>query len=343
MPRRATSGRRKTIVDVAQQAGVSVGTVSRVINNVGSVGATLRERVLEAAGTLGYLPDPAAQSMRTRTTRAVGVMVSDISNPLFSSTVSAAEEVLYRNGYNMVLANSRDRPSMEIDIITLFKRRRIDGMIITLSNENDPGILKLLAESALPTVLLERESKLAIDEVATDHRGGAVQAVKHLLDLKHRRIGLITVTQAALPGRQRAQGYVDAHRAAGVPVDPTLTSFDGFVPDAGYHAAYRMLIGPNPPTALVVGANQMPGVIRAIRTLKISIPRQLSVVQIGDTDLAHLHQPPITAVRWEFQKVGAAAAELLVARLSGTTAEHKARVIVLPTELILRGSCAPPR
>jgi LacI family transcriptional regulator len=343
MPRKKTgSPAIPTIVDVARKAGVSLGTVSRVINEKASVRPPLRERVLDAARSLGYVPNFAAQSMRTQSTRAVGLMVSDVSNPLFASTVSATEEVLYRSGYNMILTNSRDRPETEKEIITLFQRRRFDGMIVTLSKEDDPTILKLLAETSMPKVLLERECALPIDSVATDHYSGVLQATSYLLELGHRRIGLVTVTQAALPGRARGQGYIAAHRKAGVPVDASLASFDGFLPDAGYHAAYRMLVGPKPPTAIIAGANQMPGVLKAVRSLKLPVPKRLSLITIGDTDVASLHQPPLTAIRWELQKVGAAAAELLLARLNGTVEESRPRRIVLPTELVLRQSCAAP-
>jgi LacI family transcriptional regulator len=343
MPRKKSApAAHPTIVDVARKAGVSLGTVSRVINEKQSVRPQLRERVLEAARSLGYVPNFAAQSMRTQSTRAVGLMVSDVSNPLFATEVSATEEVLYRSGYNMILTNSRDRPETEKEIITLFQRRRFDGMIVTLSREDDPTILKLLAESTMPTVLLERECALPIDSVATDHYSGVLQATNYLLELGHRRIGLVTVTQAALPGRARGQAYVAAHKKAGVPVDPSLTSFEGFLPDAGYHAAYRMLVGPKPPTALIAGAGQMPAVLKAIRSLRIPVPKRLSLITIGDTDVASLHQPPLTAVRWELQKVGAAAAELLLARLNGTVQENRPRRIVLPTELVLRQSCTPP-
>src|SRR5665213_4407641 len=167
--RKSKASSPATIIDVARAAGVSLGTVSRVINGHESVRPPLRERVLAAARRLAYVPNFAAQSMRTQSTRAVGLMVSDISNPLFSLTVSATEEVLHRSGYNMILTNSRDRAETERDIITLFQRRRFDGMIVTLSKEDDPTILKLLSDSSIPTVLLERESSLPIDSVATDH------------------------------------------------------------------------------------------------------------------------------------------------------------------------------
>jgi LacI family transcriptional regulator len=331
---------RSTIVDVARRADVSLGTVSRVINGHASVGDALKKRVLAAASALGYAPNPAAQGMRGHSTRAVGLMVSDVSNPLFSATVSAAEEVLYRAGYQMILANSRDSPATEQEILGLFHRRRFDGMIITLSREDDPTISRLLAASPMPIVLYERESTLPLDRVSTDHYGGAHQAVSYLLKLGHKRIGLVTVTQAALPGRARGLAYAAAHKEAGVPVDPALLSFEGFEPDAGYNAAYRMLVSARPPTAILAGANQMPGVLKAVRTLKLTVPRKLSLIQIGDTDVAALHQPPLTVVRWEFAKVGAAAAEVLLARIAGQVEAQ--RRVVLPTELVVRQSCAPP-
>lgn len=334
--------RRITIVDVAKKAGVSLGTVSRVINDAQSVGDGLRQRVLAASRALGYVPNPAAQGIRARSTRAVGLMVSDVSNPLFSATVSAAEEVLSHAGYQMILANSRDSPETEKEILGLFHRRRFDGMIITLSREDDPRISRLLAASPMPIVLYERESALPLDQIATDHYGGAHQAVSYLLKLGHRRIGLVTVTQAALPGRARGQAYVAAHKDAGVPVDSSLMSFDGFLPNAGYNAAYRMLVSRKPPTAILAGANQMPGVLKAVRTLELDVPRQLSLIQIGDTDVAALHQPPLTVVRWEFAKVGAAAAEVLLARISGAEKEAHPHHVVLPVELVLRHSCAQP-
>jgi LacI family transcriptional regulator len=341
MKARSPKPSQVTIVDVARKAGVSLGTVSRVINDAQSVGDALRERVLAASRALGYVPNPAAQGMRGRSTRVVGLMVSDVSNPLFAATVSAAENVLFRAGYQMILANSRDEPGRDCEIVTLFQHRRFDGMILTLSREDDPTMLKLLA-GPMPVVLYERECSLPLDRVATDHFSGAFQAVSYLLKLGHKRIGLVTVTEAALPGRARSQAYLAAHKEAGVRVDPALTSFEGFLADAGYTAAYRMLVSRKPPTAIVAGANQMPGVLKAVRTLGFSVPRQLSIVQIGDTELAELHQPPLTTVRWEFAKVGAAAAELLLARISGAAQETQPRHVVLPVELVLRHSCAPP-
>ncbi|CAN7767884.1 LacI family DNA-binding transcriptional regulator [Caballeronia sp. LjRoot31] len=329
-----------TIVDVAVRAGVALGTVSRVINNKESVAPALRERVNEAARALGYVPNSVAQSMRTQSTQVVGCMVSDISNPLFSATVSAAEEVLHQHGYSMMLSNSRDRLDTEAEILTLFQRRRFDGLIITLSREEDPATLKLLADCTIPTILLERESSLPIDAVSVDHFGGTLQAMNYLIKLGHRRIGLVTVTQAALPGRQRRLAYRSAHHEAGIPIDESLLSPDVFLPDAGYQAAYRMLVSSKPPTAIVAGANQMPQVLKVVRMLKLAVPGQLSLITLGDTDVASLFEPALTAVRWELAKVGTAAAELLLARMNSTASARDPQRITIPTELVLRDSCA---
>lgn len=334
--------RRVTILDVARAAGVSLGTVSRVINNNESVGRPLRDRVLNAARSLGYEPDAVAQSMRTQTTHAVGCMISDVSNPLFAAIVGAAEEVLRRSSYTMILANSGDSPEFERDILSLFRRRRLEGLMITLSDEREPAVMKLLEESDLPIVLIERECALPFDSVVADHYGGALQAVNYLLMLHHRRIGLITVTRAALPGRARGLAYEDAHRAANVPVDPDLVAFEGFSTDYGYRSAYRMLVSPDPPTAIIAGANQMVGVLKAVRALNIPVPGRLSLITVGDTDLASLYSPPLTAVRWQQEKVGAAAAELLLSRVTGAMSGQRQQRIVLPTELVLRQSCATP-
>lgn len=330
---------RVTIVDVATRAGVSLGTVSRVINNKESVAPALRERVNEAARALGYVPNSVAQSMRTHSTQVVGCLVPDISNPLFSVPVGAAEEVLHRHGYSIMLSNGRNCSETESETLTLFQRRRFDGLIVTLSREDDPVTLRLLSECTIPVVLLERDSTLPLDAVSIDHYGGTLQAMNYLIKLGHRRIGLVTVTQAVLPGRQRRDAYIAAHQAAGLPVDETLMSPDVFLPDAGYQAAYRMLVSPNPPTAILAGANQIPQVLKVVHMLKLAIPRQLSLITLGDTDVASFFEPALTAVRWELAKVGTAAAELLLARLNTRNPERDIQRVTIPTELVLRESC----
>lgn len=327
--------------DVAREAGVSLGTVSRVINDNRTVQAETRQRVEEAMRRLGYVPNAIARSMRKQTTMAVGCMVSDVSNPLFAKAVGAAEQVFHAGGYTMVLTNSRDSVDREVEILTLFQRRRLDGVICTVSREEDPTVLDLLVRCSVPVVLLERSVDLPCDSVTTDHFLGTRKAVAYLLALGHRQIGLITVTRDALPGRERAQGFEQAFADAGLAPDPALTAYHGFSEEYGYRSAYEFLTSESPPTAIVAGANQMIGVLKAVRSLELEIPRDLSLVSLGDTDLAELHGPPLTVVRWDNVRTGQLAAEILMTRLDGT-ARRAAVHMKLPAELVLRGSCAPP-
>jgi LacI family transcriptional regulator len=333
--------RRVTMREVAKLGDVSVGTVSRVINNKASVRADIRERVQKAMDSLGYVPDAVAQSMRAQATMAVGCMVSNVSNPLFASAVSAAEQVFHRAGYTMILTNSEDNPAREREILSLFSRRRLDGLICTVSDESNTDLTSRLQQPDMPVVLLERIVDCPVDSVTTDHYGGALRAFNYLHALGHRRIGLITVTEAALPGRDRARAYRDASRMASISYDPALVVTHGFSAEYGYRAAYELLASENPPTALVAGANQMVGVLKAVRVLGLVAPRDLSLISFGDTDLAELFTPPLTVVRWGTHQVGATAAEILISRLARTARKGPLK-LVLPAELMLRGSCAPP-
>lgn len=333
--------RRVTMRDVARSAAVSVGTVSRVINKKATVRQDIRVRVKNAMTDLGYVPDAVAQSMRAGSTMAVGCMVSDVSNPLFASAVSAAEQVFRDNGYTMMLTNSSDSAAREMEILSLVARRRLDGMICTLSDDSAADLIARIQTAPIPIVLLERSVEAPIDSVATDHYGGALQAFDYLLALGHRRIGLITVTPDALPGRERLRAYLDAHRKAGLSHEPNLLANHGFSAEFGYRMAYEMLTSDRAPTALVAGANQMVGVLRAVRVLGLEAPRDLSLISVGDTDLAELFSPPLTVVRWATHKVGATAAEILISRLNGRGRKGPLK-IMLPAELVLRGSCDPP-
>lgn len=334
--------RRVTMRDVARQAEVSIGTVSRVINNKTSVRANIRERVQEAMQRLGYVPDAVAQSMRAQATMAVGCMVSNVSNPLFASAVSGAEQVFHSAGYTMILTNSQDSIAREREIISLFTRRRLDGLVCTVSDEKDADLITRLQTPGMPVVLLERMVDAPVDSVATDHYSGTLQAFEYLIALGHRRVGLVTVTEAALPGRERVRAFRDAHRKAGLAHDPMQVAAHGFSAEYGYRTAYDLLTSENPPTALVAGANQMVGALKAVRILGLEAPRDLSLISFGDTDLAELFTPPLTVVRWNTHQVGATAAEILVSRLD-RTARRGPLKIMLPAELVVRGSCAPPR
>lgn len=333
---------RVTIRDVAREAEVSLGTVSRVLNKASNVRREARLRVLDAAERLGYVPDAIAQSMRRQASRAIGCMVSDVANPLFASAVSAAENVLHLAGYNMILANSGDDPRREDEILTLFRSRRLDGVIMTLAGDNQPVARARVHALGMPAVLIERQIADEVDTVASDHFGGTLQALDYLLNLGHQRIGLVTTSTGALPGRARVEAFRHAFSRRALPLDEGLLFTHGLSSDYGFAATQSLLSMPRPPTAILAGANQMPGVLDAVRLRGTAIPDELSVVALGDSDLARLYDPPLTALRWRAEVTGRIAAEILLRRLEAERGEHAFRAITLPTEFVVRQSCGPP-
>ena len=334
----APSG-RATIREVAHRADVSLTTVSRVINNAKAVRPAIRARVTEAMNALGYVPDAIAQSLRTQSTKTVGCIVPDISFPAFSNTIGAAEDRLRSAGYTMQVMATQELPEREMEILALCRGRRLSGLITTLGRDDDAAIQQVLSGLMVPTVLLDRRLPAPIDSVCTDHFRGALQATEYLLQLGHRRIGLITLSAHALPGRERRRAFHEAHTARGLAYNPDWILGPGFENDHAYRIAYDLLRAHPRPTAIMAGGFPTIGVMRAARSLGISIPDDLSLISFGDTDFADLLEPPLTVVRWDNREIGKIAAEILLSRMAGSAGERVTQV-VLPSELVVRGSCA---
>lgn len=332
-----------TIRDVARSAGVAVGTVSRVLNGHPSVSPEVRERVVEAIRSLGYEPDAVAQSMRLRTTRTVACAIRDISIAGFGSFVKAAEEVLRQAGYTLLLTNTDEQPAREIELLRTFAKRRVDGVIMTISDEGDEDLSRTLREMRVPVVLMDRDVALELDVVAIDHRGGARAATAHLLDLGHRRIALVTGLATMRPGHERLAGFQEAYRRAGLTPDGDLVRCGGFSAEFGFEQLSALLRSEAPPSAVIAGGMTMlPGALHAIAAHGLRIPGDISVVAGADTDLAALSVPPVTAVRWSNADWGRHAVRLLLDRVEGHY-DADPRRVTLATELVRRASCAAPQ
>jgi LacI family transcriptional regulator len=336
--RRREPSTRTTIRDVAKHADVSLTTVSRVINDADAVRPAIRARVLNSMNELGYVPDAIAQSLRTQSTMTVGCIVPDISFPAFSSTIGAAEEQLRLAGYTMQVMATQELPERETEILSLCRRRRLSGLITTIGRDDDEKVQSALAGLMAPAVLLDRKLPIPIDSVCTDHFHGALQATQYLLQLGHRLIGLITLSEHALPGRDRRRAFHDAHAAAGLSYNSDWIVGPGFESDHAYRIAYDLLNAQPRPTAIMAGGFPTIGVMRAARSLGISIPHDLSLISFGDTEFADLLFPPLTVVRWDNREIGKIAADILISRMKGLLGAPTQ--VVLPSELIVRGSCA---
>lgn len=335
--RSATSGDRATISDVARKAGVSIGTVSRVLNKARNVQPGLQKRVLDAAAELDYRPDSLAQGMRSKRTQVIGVIVPDFQNPLSSAAVTGVEEELTRLGYTLFLANSRYDSRREEGIFNEFVRRRVDGIIAIVASDGDPATIALLHKLPMPLVLLEREIGRDFDAVRTDQVAGTYRATRYLLGLGHRRTALVTVPSTNMSGRYRLQGYSEALADVGEPVNEDLVRMGGYTRDYALDAAYSMLSTRDPPTAVLVSGGMLAGVLEATRQLNLAIPEQLSIVSLGDTELAALMRPGITAIRYDWAETGRIAARLVASRIAGSTSDVERSIV--PYEFIRRESC----
>lgn len=327
--------------DVAREAGVAVGTVSRVLNDHPTVTRELRARVEKAMADLGYEVDVTAQSMRAGRSRLVACAIRDFDIPRFALFIKEAEAVLREAGYTLLLASTTNRPDVEISLLRAFRRRRVDGVMMTLSDEGHRDVRQALSEAPMPVLLIDRDSIEALDRVTADHRRGARLATDHLLSLGHRRIAMLVGDTKAFPSRSRLEGFREACSAAGIAPDAQLLRDNVLSSEDAYRGTASLMSLADPPTAVFVAAMDMlGGCLRALRTMNMAVGSRISVVAGSDSELAELHAPPITAIEWDLAAMGRHAATMLLERMRGDVIE-RGRGLTVPTELIIRGSSQP--
>ncbi|MEC9433918.1 MAG: substrate-binding domain-containing protein [Pseudomonadota bacterium] len=329
-----------TIRDVAAAAGVSVGTVSRALNKKGRVSKSAISAVAEAASRLGYEPDAIAQSMRQQSTKVVGMLISDVANPFFASVIRAAETRLRKAGYVLLIGNTDNDARRESELVDMFRRRRVDGMILGPCESDNAELLEQLNRSYFPSVAFDR-SFVSGGGVHVDHRKGAQLSTRFLLNLGHERIALMSSSDRLRPGRERIEGFRTAHDDAGIEVDPKLIFAEPFAMEFVFSEALSLVNSPNPPTAYIcLGTRILAGVLQALKQAGKRVPEDASVISIGDSDLARLHAPAITAISWDLEMVGEVLAEVMLKRLMPET-EVGDDPVTVSTHLIQRNSCAP--
>lgn len=331
-----------TIKDVARVAGVSLGTASRVLNGEKSVSEQMRVRVERAILELGFRPNALAQGMRRGDTQTIGVVIRDLTIPALAEFVKSAQDVLHKAGYTMLVASSEDQPERELELLTAFSRKRVDGMIMTTASERDGALTKARIAMRIPIVMLDRDEPAAFDAVLIAHHEGTRRAAEYLLGLGHRRIALLTGPANVRPAIDRVRGFKAAFQSRGVPLDKRLIRTVNFTADYGYLEASALLSQKRPPTAIIAGGIAMlGGVLRAVQVKRLKIPRDISIIGSSDTEVAQLATPPITVVKWSYGEVGKIAAQLLIDRLEHDPNRAPQRVLT-HTDLVIRGSCAAP-
>lgn len=333
------SKKRLTVHDVAQHAGVSTGTVSRVINEVPGVGADVARRVRAAIDDLGWLPNIAAQNIRASTSRMIGFIFSDIRNPLYATMTKGAEGVFGPRGYLLVSSSSDGRMEREVDLIDLFRRRRADGLILTIADEDNQEVRSAIARSGISFVMLERALDGEATSISADHYGGTRQAVEHLKEMGHRRIAMITGGRGTLVMRERLRALEDAMAAGKLDPDPDLLRLDSFDAEYGYQQVQMLMGKKDPPTAILcLGVRLLPGVVSGLQNMGKTFPGDVSLICSNDTETASILTPPITAIRYDAQLLGKMAAAVLLEQIDQKNGKPEVKKFEIPTELVLRES-----
>lgn len=328
--------------DVAKQAGVSVATVSRVLNDSPHVSPSVRRKVLRAVKALNFQPNRTAQRLRAKQSKVIGLIISDIQNPFFTSVVRGIEDTAYANGYSLVLCNSDEDFEKEKLYINVMRAEAVAGVIIASTLESNP-LISDLRNHKIPVVAVDRRIKnQKIDSVFVANARGAFAAVSHLIELGHRKIGFVGLPWSCVPGKERFEGYQRALREKGLAVSRRLVRIGDAKQPSGYTCTLELLKSQSSMTALFVANNLMTlGALDAIRARGLKIPDQISIVGFDDMPWAPLLQPPLTAVAQPTYELGRKAGELLLERLQNP---HKPVANVqLDTTLIVRGSSGKPR
>jgi LacI family transcriptional regulator, galactose operon repressor len=332
-----TLPRAVTLRDVARAAGMSASTASRALNSTGYVSADARARLLAAAARLGYVANASARTLKQRTSRTIGVVVSAIGNPFYADLAAGIEETLRAAEYQMVLISDNSDSAQEIDGARTFLAMRAAGVIMTPVGSDAAA---LLMRHGIAVVELDRQlAKVPCDAVVIDNHRGARAATAHLLELGHRRVGLLAAKTNWTSDAGRLQGYRAAHRAAGVPIEPRLvTRIAPEAPDT-VERVERLL--DERPTAIFAANNVLTEQVwRAIRRRGARLPRDVSLVGFDDVPWMEMVEPGITTVGQPTVELGRRAARLLLLRADDS--ERPPTVVCLQPSLVLRGSTSPP-
>ncbi|HYG44622.1 MAG TPA: LacI family DNA-binding transcriptional regulator, partial [Bordetella sp.] len=330
--------KRISVREVAHAAGVSISSVSRVLNDSGYASPDVRLRVQQAVARLGYEPDYTARHLRTGHSRTIGCLLPSIANPFVAILLSEVERLAQAAGYSLLVGSS-EHPSRDKELVAFFENRRLEGIIALPAREYDPVAASPFAATRLPTVILDRDMGPDFDAVLIDHESGMRQVMDYLLSLGHRRIALFAIGSQLRPGRGKLRSYRAALQAAGLPFDDRLVHLTDSSLESARQPMQRMLQLNMRPTAIIaVGTQLLSGAVHVVREAGMDIPRDMSVVAIGTMQTLELMYPPVTALRYNFQDSARAVVQLILERIE-KTAPPQARTVIIPSDLILGSSC----
>jgi LacI family transcriptional regulator len=327
--------------DVARLAGVSRATVSNVINSARYVSPELVKRVENAIRQLNYFPNGVAKSLAVKKTFSVGLLVPRIASPFYPYVISAIEKTLAKEGYSIILGDSNENLAKEEKILRVLVEKRVDGLLWVPCGEKNADFIRPLARSGIPVVIIDRRlEKDEFDTVVSDNLNAGKIATEYLLSLGYRRIAILTFSQKIVPGKERLQGYYEAHREARVKVDKELVCIARFPEFKNIRLKLASLLQrPEKPEAIFACTDLLTlAVIQEIKREGLRIPQDIAVIGFDDSQWGAFLDPPLTVVTQNTQSLGTIAAQILLKRLNKRSVESP-EIIKIPAKLIRRRSC----
>jgi LacI family transcriptional regulator len=324
-----------TLRDVAALAGVNPSVVSRVLNADPTLKITdaTRERVMVAVQRLGYRPNALARGLRLATTSAIGLVLPEVSNPVYGPIVVGAERRAAEAGYVLVLGSGADAVTTEASFARLLHEGRVDALLVASATVEDE-LLRDLARGAAPVLAVNRRIPGAVGSIVVDDAAGARMATEHLVELGHRRITHVAGPPAMDTTARRQAGYEEAMRAAGL--EPRVVAGRGWDARSGYAVAGTAFRQRSMTALFVANIMAAIGVIRSARERGLEVPRDLSVVALHDSPVAEFFEPPLTIVQLPLERLGRAAVELVLERIDGSPPRDV--LLADPPRLLVRGS-----
>ena len=331
-----------TIKEVAELAGVSVGTVSHVITGAVPVSDALRSSVYSAIRELDYHPNHVARSLKTNRTRTLGIMVPDMTIPFFPQMIRGAETAARKQGYSLVAVNSDDSVERQRDLLSLLRSQRVEGMLLVVASGMTPAEqISRMVDAGIPVVCLDRvPDRVSVDSVSVEDASAAELGVGHLISMGHRRIAIITGPLTLKNERRRLFGYKRALGHTGITIDEQLIWRANLRPDhaAGVCAERLREAEPLPDAIFSTNGQTGIGVLRALRDCGLNTPDDIAFVTFDELTVEDLFTPAITAVVQPAAEIGARATEILLKRIDKGGNGHKRINIRLPATLKVRDS-----
>jgi LacI family transcriptional regulator len=327
-----------TVKDVARLAGVAPITVSRVINNADYIRDDTRERVMAAINQLGYVPNKVARSLRSNQTSMLALVLTDITNPFFTTVARGVEDAANAAGFNLILCNTDESEAKQENYLQILLERRVDGILLVPACSNLEPV-QLIQRLDIPVVVLDRQlpGRLA-DVVRCDSEGGAYQLTRLLIQNGHNQIAILSGPSSVSTAEDRVKGYQRALREFGLELLDEFVYYGQFTLESGYQMTQQALNAIPRPTALLAGNNFIAiGALKALKDLHLSVPEDIAVVGFDDLPSTIVVDPILTAAAQPAYEMGRQGAELLLSRLTGS-GPREIQEIILPIEIIVRQS-----